>query len=90
MITINRIAREASSETRSKGTVEPLQGDDECCKICGRVSFGLIVYLGFHHWRHEECKLGSEEWNLYYQTQPKRVKEVYAEFHKFTYQKGAL
>ena len=76
-----------------KNTSEPLSVEsveDECCKICERVKFGKIVYLGFNHWRHDECGLGSEAWKLYYETQSKTIKTVLEEFHRFNYQPEGL
>ncbi len=61
---------------------------DKLCKICGRVPFGRITYVGFGHWRHEECGLGSEEWTLYYQRQSLKTKKVLNEF--LTYYKETL
>lgn len=59
---------------------------DELCVICGRVSFGKLIYTGFGHWRHEDCCLGSEAWKLYYQSQSLKDRKVLSEF--YNYHKG--
>ena len=53
---------------------------DKLCKICERVPFGNITYVGFGHWRHEACAVGSEAWKLYYQRQSATDRRILSEF----------
>ena len=57
----------------------------EVCTICGRVRWGNWVPLGFGKWRHDECALGSQSWNLYYLSQPMSEQRRLQEFYEFTY-----
>ena len=59
---------------------------DEFCRVCERVAFGDVVRLGFDHWRHAHCELGSPEWDLYYQRQAKAVRAKLTEFHNYVYE----
>lgn len=35
---------------------------DTECSVCKRVRWGRYQYLGWGHWRHEECYPGSSNW----------------------------
>lgn len=35
---------------------------DDTCMVCGRAQWGQWVPVGFQHWRHDECRVGSVEW----------------------------
>jgi len=64
-------------------TIMPELTQDETCRICERVPFGKLVYLGFGHWRHDICGLGSKDWELYFQRQSKATKAVLQPFRQY-------
>ena len=66
----------------------PLMAQDQHCKICGRVPFGKVVWLGWKAWRHDSCELGSEAWKGYYFALPKAHQQALEEFYQCTYKEN--
>jgi len=58
---------------------------DETCKICERVRFDSVVRLGFGHWRHDACAMGSIEWKEYFLRQSPEKKKYLQTFFDFYY-----
>jgi len=71
------------TKTKTETTIEPSKPLDEVCYVCDRFCFGEIVCVGFGHWRHNHCGIGSEDWELYYQRQSENSKHILSEFHDY-------